>query len=350
MEKRVHEVVRLFLSPANNRLDYHAGAKTICVICDTASGAFTVTMPDLQLAPDQTFVFYNIGSVGNLLTVTGAAINTIDNPSITVSDGKSATLISTLYDRWLTQEGDIPAHTHDYAASNHLHTGVYAPVTSKTRAVIIESDCCSANIAGIPGLLGAAQSSGTSSGEVGNANHPGVINLLDSTTGNGGYRYMTDTSAFLIAGGENSVFVFKPRGVRAGESFRLGFQDSTAIQTQPTDGVWFQYTANGTTGTILGRCKNNAGPTDTNTSYNTTVNTWYVGTIDINAVASLVTFTIYDAAGAVLWTNTVSGNIPKAAGRECGWGMIAGETSTDAAAIILSMDYLRLEIVRDLVR
>jgi hypothetical protein len=123
MEKRVHEVVRLFLSPANNRLDYHAGAKTICVICDTASGAFTVTMPDLQLAPDQTFVFYNIPSsgAGNLVTVAGTRFVYDGITSVDVAVSGTLTLISDLKGAWL-----------DAGASGRVYNDLVMPITPKT--------------------------------------------------------------------------------------------------------------------------------------------------------------------------------------------------------------------------
>ena len=181
-------------------------------------------------------------------------------------------------------------------------------------------------------------------------NHPGVIYLRDSTTANGNYRFMSEISAFRITGGEKAIFVFKPRGIRTAESFRMGWQDSTAVQTQPTDGVWLQSVSNGSTVTILGRCKNNAGPTDTLDAYTLNTSNWYCGVIEVNSAATLVTFTIYSEAGAQLWQRTVNANIPTAAGRETGFGIIAGETSTDAAADILHIDYLRMEINRALIR
>jgi hypothetical protein len=397
MENKVHEVVRLFLSPANNRLDYHAGAKTICAICDTSTGAFTVTMPDLQLAQDQTFVFYNIPSdngTGNELTILGTRIVYDGVTTLIINKDESATLVSNLKDAWITQEsasvsaglelgetsttayrGDrgLTAYTHSqstHAPANAqknsdiikseieavltgaitTHTHAYEPVHECSRMVLIESDLHNVNASSAcQGLLGAALSSGTAAAATGDANHPGVITMSDSTTANGGYRFMTDTSAFLIAGGEEYNFIIYSNGVRSGQSFRLGFMDSTAIQTQPTDGVWFQSTSNGSTTTLLGRCKNNAGPSDTGTAYTLTANTWYRCRCVINSNATLVTFTIYNNTGQV-WQQTVSSNIPTAAGRETGFGIICGETSTDAAAVIVGWDYVKLEIVRSINR
>jgi hypothetical protein len=220
----------------------------------------------------------------------------------------------------------------------------------RTRCVFIESDFVDPSTDAVPGLLGVAISSGTIGAVTGDANHPGVIYLRDSTTANGGYRIMTsNTSAFLIAGGEFCEFIFQARNARVAASFRLGWQDSTAINTQPTDGIWFQSTGDATNVTLFGRCKNNAGPADTS-AYQLSLNTWYRARIDVNDGATLVTFTIYSSTGTQLWQQTQANNIPKVAGRETGFGVIAGETSTDAAADIIHLDYIAMGITRTLTR
>jgi hypothetical protein len=225
-----------------------------------------------------------------------------------------------------------------------------APLLSRSSAFTIESDFFSTNAsAACPGLLGAATSSGTVGVVAGSVDHPGVIYLRDSTTANGNYRFLSDVSAFKISGSETAIFVFQARSARATASFRLGFQDSAAIQTQPTDGVWFEGVGNGTDVNFFGRCKNNAGPSTTET-YVMALNTWYTGKIEVNVDATLVTFTLYAENGTQLWQQTVNTNIPTAVGRETGFGIIAGETSNDAAADILHIDYLRMEINRTLVR
>jgi len=229
--------------------------------------------------------------------------------------------------------------------------GNFEPLHQCSRAVLLESDFYTVSVtAACKGLLGAAQSSGTAAAIAGDANHPGVISMSDSTTANGGYRFMTDTSAFRIAGGERFNIIFKIFGVRAGQQLRMGFMDSTASQTQPTDGVWFQTVSNGSTTTILGRCKNNAGPSDTSGAYTLTAASWYEAECIINSNATSVTFNLYDSSNALVWTRDVTGNIPTAAGRETGFGIICGESTTDAAAVICHIDYVRLEIVRTLTR
>lgn len=52
----------------------------------------------------------------------------------------------------------------------------------------------------------------------------------------------------------------------------------------------------------------------------------------------------------IKWTSDVTGNIPSASGREVGFGVVAGETTTDAAANIMLLDYISLYIDRTLTR
>lgn len=240
--------------------------------------------------------------------------------------------------------------TREHAALGNSARAHLTKRDAVSRAVFpaIDEDFVSSNASVLDKILGAAVSSGTIAAVNGTANHPGVVALRDSTTANGGYRIMTDVNALVLGGGEKAVFVFQDRntGARATASFRMGFQDSTAIQTQPTDGVWLNVAG----GIIKGQCKNNAGPTDTASTFTLTANTWYTGIIEVGAGATAATFTLLSEAGAVLWQATVSANVPNAAGRETGFGVIAGETSTDAAADIMWLDYIGLEINRVFVR
>lgn len=225
-----------------------------------------------------------------------------------------------------------------------------ADVLSRKAALILESDFYQAGTASVPTLTGAAISSGSIGAVTSTPDHPGVVYLRDSTTANGGYRFMTDVTAFRIAGGEKALFTFQTRGARSTASARLGFQDSTAINTAPTDGVWFEIVNDGTNSTLTARCKNNAGPSSADAAYTMALNTWYTAILEVNADATSVNFKLINDAGTVLWEKNITGNIPTAAGRETGFGIIAGETSTDAAADIIHLDYVRMEINRTLTR
>lgn len=69
--------------------------------------------------------------------------------------------------------------------------------------------------------------------------------------------------------------------------------------------------------------------------------TWYRGTISIAPAGAPVTYTLYSTSGAQLWQATQSAQIPNATGRDTSPCIIVAESSTDAAADILRLDYVR---------
>lgn len=218
----------------------------------------------------------------------------------------------------------------------------------RTKVTMIEEDFLMVNANVFDRMLGLAVSSGTATAMAGTKDHPGIIVFRDSTTANGAYRVGTETTSLLLSGGEKAVFIFQSVGARSTARIRMGFDDSTNISTQPTDGAWLEIDPG--TQVIRGACKNNAGPTYTGTTYTLTINTWYRGEVELNENATAATFRVFNGAGTELWSSTVSANIPNVTGRECGFGAVAGETTTDAAANILILDYMSLSVSRTLVR
>jgi hypothetical protein len=203
----------------------------------------------------------------------------------------------------------------------------------------------------IPGFLGVAISSGTVGAVATTANHPGVIYMRDSTTGAGGYRYgCAGTGTQLIAGGETFEVVFQPVGVRAAQRAQLGWSDAAAANTLPVDGIFFNISGSGAAIVLRGNTSANSVRSGTATTYTPTTATWYRGTIVVNSDGTLVTYTIYNEAGASQWTDTVATNIPTGAGRDTIPCIIVAEGTTDAAADILRLDYVNWGSTRTLVR
>jgi hypothetical protein len=105
----------------------------------------------------------------------------------------------------------------------------------------------------------------------------------------------------------------------------------------------------GVDGVIVGKTANNSARSTTGTSYTLVTNTWYRLRIEVNSDATLVTFSLFSEAGALLWSDTLNSNIPTAAGRETGHGIVATNSGTTAVAMV-DVDYLNLWISRALVR
>lgn len=217
----------------------------------------------------------------------------------------------------------------------------------QSKALIIESDFYSNVSPFAPGLVGTAISTGSASMAFGEPNHPGVLQLLDSTTANGGYRIMTDVFAFLLSGGEKLVGILKRVDGRTTTQFRIGFFDSIN-STLPVDGCYLQY--DGATGLISAICRSNNTQTVAGTTFAFGVNNWYTSVIELNEDATSVGFALYSEGGALVWQENVSTNIPNTIGRQLGAGVLVYETSTSASAAMIHLDYLRIEINRNLVR
>jgi len=189
---------------------------------------------------------------------------------------------------------------------------------------------------------------GTALGIAAEANHPGVAQLRAAAGVNSGITLYLDALAFLAAGSCGAMFILRPQ-VLAGAVIRFGFLD-TQTTADAVDGCYFEMsTVALVPGTIVGKTSSNSARSTTATSLLLLTNTWYRFTISLNATATLVTFTIYSEAGAVLWTNTLTTNIPTGAGRQTGHGLTCHNTAGGAVAIC-DIDYMHVEINRTLTR
>jgi len=162
------------------------------------------------------------------------------------------------------------------------------------------------------------------------ANHPGiwrVASAAGANTGNGiGLVYI---STILLEGDECYDCVFQLQST-TNLVARLGFYDEVTLAANPTDGAWIDIAAT----TLTGKTANNTAISTTVSSYAVATATWYRARVKVSEDATSVTFTLYSAAGAVLWTDTLTTNIPTAAGRETGVFALAIKTTATGANLI----------------
>lgn len=187
---------------------------------------------------------------------------------------------------------------------------------------------------------GEARNSGTASILTGTNVRPGIWRMLSSTSANSGWRTLLGIPSFLLlAGGEVSCLWFRPQTL-AGTTRHHGFGDSESV-SDPVDGAWiWQDPADGK---IWGRTRSNSVGSTTGTGYQLVTNTWYLERIVVNSDATRIDFYLYDDAGNLLWTDNLTTNIPTAAGRELGHGVVATNSGTTAVALI-DLDYLSILI------
>lgn len=185
-------------------------------------------------------------------------------------------------------------------------------------------------------MFGAQVASGTSTTVQGTANHPGVVHIASSTSAGSGYTYATAIATDrILAGGEVCEFIFTVERT-TDVTVRMGYID-TYTSAACTDGVWIDIV-----GTTLRGYTDNDGsaPTSTGTTYTISASTWYRARVDVNSGATGVTFTLWNGAGTVLWTDTTTpSDMPTGASDYLGVGIIATHSGT-AVYTLLTLDWV----------
>jgi hypothetical protein len=178
---------------------------------------------------------------------------------------------------------------------------------------------------------------GTWSGFGSILNHNGIRTYSSSANANSGYFITTNTISFILMGGEKTTFIFKTPLSQASITRRMGFH-TTQDSNSPTDGIYAKIV----NGVIAGETSNNNEKSATNTTYTLSADTWYRLKIELNQAKTLVTYTLYaDNSDSVLWTNTISTNIPTA--RVVGHGDVVTSSGTTAIALG-QIDYMDIII------
>lgn len=188
-----------------------------------------------------------------------------------------------------------------------------------------------------------AISSGTLGLITADANHPGVVSFVSSTSANSGYSMQTFANqVFVLGGGEFYEVIFKPI-LLAGTTICMGYQNSIT-NAEPTDGVYFRIPADST---IVGKTSNNSTRSTTGTGYELSLNTWYRARLVLNSNASRVDFFLYDDAGTQLWTDYLTANIPTSRSTAC---ITQATNAGTTATTLMHLDYIAILTSRTLTR
>lgn len=249
----------------------------------------------------------------------------------------------------LTQNSTANTVAGDWFVNNYVQDR-----TNQNYMNILETEFCPGNIvnnAAYNGFTSTSISSGIVGSIQANQSHPCILGMGDSTTANGGVLIRTGADSFRINGTENATFIWKQTAAQD-QYIRtiMGFFD-TSNMAEPTDGCMFYMQMNNHSGQnnqIQGRCSSSSVSRNTTNNYTFTNNTWYISKIEINEIATNVTFKIYNESGSLLWNNSVGTNIPVNVGRETGFGVMTSQNNTDAASTYLHMDYMGLLIKKQL--
>lgn len=170
-------------------------------------------------------------------------------------------------------------------------------------------------------------------------NHPGIVALRSGTTNPSGFRVQGEAAAWRLAGGEVFSLIFQPKvSGNANTTIRFGFLDTTS-DADAVDGAYFEIPAGSFA--IVGKTASNSTRTTSSTIATLTVDTWYRGRVTVNADATSVLFEIFNDSGTLLGSQSNTTNIPTAAGRETGGGVLATNTSGSATPLVW-LDWLAI--------
>ena len=206
-----------------------------------------------------------------------------------------------------------------YTGSEYIEKQIIEPVRSpytqynlyshkynydRTRIVGFTEDFMQDDAGTMGPLVGAAIAGGASTYNGGAANHPGMVLLTNAGGANSGYRYNTEDDSIVITGGEIFEVIFN-LPYPTNTNMRLGLHDTLSISA-PTDGIYIY-----STGTTLdGRTYNNSALSITGSTYTISASTWYRELIILNSDATRADFNLYSEAGALLWHDYLTTNIP----------------------------------------
>jgi len=189
-------------------------------------------------------------------------------------------------------------------------------------------------------------SGGTSLNIIYSKDHPGVMTHRTHASNTNSGAYMKTNNVFLLGGGEIAELCFYV--VDSTDLLVYWGWHNTANQTAPTRAAYIDIAGT----TITGKTINNTGNSTTGTSYTLSTGTWYRGIVEINSDVTLATFKIYSDAGVLLWSDTLSTNLPNyALNHMMGCNLVAVRTSSAGAITdFFAVDYTYYYIDRNLTR
>lgn len=165
------------------------------------------------------------------------------------------------------------------------------------------------------------------------AEHPGVLTTTSSATTNSGHHsyYLGVGTLYYFQGGEIYECVYQPKvASNTNTTTRFGFLDATT-SADAVDGAYFEIPAGSFD--VVGKTSNNSTRTTSSTIATIAVNTWYRFVIKVNRAASSISFTIYDANGVSLGTQSNTTNIPNTSVRVFGVGYVSTNVGTSATLL-----------------
>jgi uncharacterized protein with putative carbohydrate binding module len=191
---------------------------------------------------------------------------------------------------------------------------------------------------------GSALGAGSAALVTGTPTHLGIARITQSGA-NTGYRFFPSTSLITYLGGGESVEIIFQAQSTSNTVFRLGFQDGVTT-TAPNNGAWVNVAGT----TLSGKTAANGTTSTTGTTYTISATTWYRMRVFVSDNAGTVYFELYTCSdGALVWSDSLTTNIPTVAGREVLVGALFYKT-TAGTVDLADIDWLSYYGSKALVR
>lgn len=176
-------------------------------------------------------------------------------------------------------------------------------------------------------------------------NHPGIFRFSShASNANSGYSVYTFVGSLYLSGKESTELVFQLPENHENTNIHFGFKSNT-LQGPPLNGLYTEIINT----TLRGIAYNNSVQSLTLTTYALSVLTWYHLKLFLNDNADLATFELYNEVGVLLWSDTISTNLPI----NVSTGHVFVVYNTAPGGTIRNMiyaDYMNFAINRTLVR
>lgn len=247
----------------------------------------------------------------------------------------------------------IPSEVNTLAAASGASSGAVSGASAGTSAAALVSQAgtsaraysarfCEFDSATFPqagfvsGNMGAGGISLVNGASV-EANHPGVVSINNGGSGTGAFITLgLDVAGSRLQGGSRSEFVFKTPASFSTNVARMGWFDTLSTGA-PTDGLYLEFSSSSS----LVAVSRKAGVSTSSTVAALAVNTWYHGTVELNAAANAATLAVYSDAGASVGVATIATNLPTASGNELLFGVL-GYASGAGGASTLLIDFMHI--------
>jgi len=281
-----------------------------------------LTVPNFATAPIPIGAYYYIRQSGTgkvtLVPGSGVTLNSPDNVLTTGTQYSVIKITKQATDSWIVEVGSAsyfaskikPLIDAKQNALGFVPFDATADVQYRLKGYTIYHDFDKTVTSGGYQMTNINGGTIVQSSGYNDANHYGVLLVQSTNSANSGY-YVSQIAgsggvANILMVGLRTDFVFKtPTTIDSNSIIRFGFATG-ALTSEFTYGTYFEILSN----SLVGKTANNSVRSSTS-AYTVSADTWYHLRVEVTSL-SLITYYVYDMIGTILFSATLSTNIPTA--------------------------------------